>query len=109
MKIYDYTTVGGKNVIMKYILELPDELQSIVFQIREDITEFGLEAFVSLQTRQLIGKLREIRFRNQRIVYVIVDKDAVYFLHICKKQKNKTQKKDIDTAVKRAGEYGIRL
>ncbi len=109
MKIYDYTTAGGKNLILTYIHELPENLRAIVYQIREDISEYGIDAFVSLQTRQLIGKLWEIKFKNQRIMYVIIDRDAVYFLHICRKQKNKAEKKDIETAVKRAGEYGIRL
>ena len=109
MKIYDYTTAGGKNLILAYIHELTEDLRAIVYQIREDISKYGIDAFVSLQTRQLIGKLWEIKFKNQRIMYVIIDRDAVYFLHICRKQKNKAERKDIETAVKRAGEYGIRL
>ena len=33
-------------------------------------------------------------YKHNRIFYITVDKDNIYLLHACKKQKNKTEKKD---------------
>ncbi len=40
------------------------------------------------------GQIREIRFDQQRLFYVIQDGDNLYILHVCKKGKNKTEKVD---------------
>jgi len=109
MKIYDYTSAGGKNVIIDYIEKLPNELKAVAYSIRQKISKDGLLALDVLTTRQLKGKLYEIKFSNQRMMYVLKDGDAIYFLHICKKQKNKAEKKDIDIAIKRAKSYGLKV
>lgn len=61
-----------------------------------------MDAFEKINTRQLRGKLWEIKISQTRIMYVIIDTDGVAFLHICKKQKGKAAKKELDTALKRA-------
>jgi len=40
-------------------------------------------------------------------MYVIRDAESVFFLHICKKQKGKAEKKNIELAKKRAKEEGL--
>ena len=40
-------------------------------------------------------------------MYIIRDKDAVYFLNICKKQKGKAEKQELETAKKRAKAAGL--
>lgn len=55
-----------------------------------------------IDTRQLRGKLWEIRVSQTRIMYVIIDTDGVAFLHICKKQKGKAEKQEIEKALERA-------
>lgn len=102
MDIYDYTTKGGKNLIRDYINNLDENNKAIALSIREAIRKDGILAFEALKTRKLKGKLYEIKFSNQRIMYVIKDADSVYFLHICKKQKNKAESKDLNLAVERA-------
>ena len=62
----------------------------------------GLDAFEKLNTRQLRGKLWEIKISQNRIMYIIVNEDIVAFLNICKKQKGRTEKKEIDKAIRRA-------
>ena len=109
MKIIDYATRGGKNLILEYIENLPIALKLISYDIRDKIEEDGLIAFESLDTRQLRKKLYEIRFSNQRIMYVLKDKDVVYFLHMCKKEKGKTRLKDMQTAISRAKELGYKF
>ena len=61
-----------------------------------------MDAFEKLDTRQLRGKLWERKLSQNRIMYVIMNKDAVAFLHICKKQKGKAEKQDLDKALNRA-------
>lgn len=107
MEIYDYKTSGGKNLIMDYIesLSKPEKLE--LLDIRAEIRKSGLDAFEKLDTRQLRGKLWEIRASQTRVMYVIIDKDGVAFLHICKKQKGKAEKQELDKAIKRAKNEGL--
>ena len=93
MDIYDYTTRGGKNVITKYIDKLSAKERLEIYDIRQEIRKHGMDAFEKIDTRQLRGKLWEIRVSQTRIMYVIVDTNGVAFLHICKKQKGKAESK----------------
>ena len=86
MDIYDYTTTGGKNLIMEYI---------------------GITAFTLLVTRQLYKKLWEIKISQERIMYVIQDQDSVYFLNVCKKQKGRAEKQELEKAKRRAKAAGL--
>ena len=96
MDIYDYTTSGGKNLIKEYIEKLPNPLKAEIFSVRQLICEKGIEAFALLATRQLYKKLWEIKISQERIMYVIRDQESVYFLNICKKQKNAASRELID-------------
>ena len=107
MKIYDYTTSGGKNIIMEYINELPITLKTEILAARQLIADKGIEAFPLLNTRQLFKKLWEIKISQERIMYVIQNQDAVYFLNICKKQKGKAEKQELEKSKKRAKEAGL--
>ena len=107
MDIYDYVTAGGKNLIIEYIDGLSDSERLELYDIREAIEKLGMEAFKKLISRPLRGKLWEIKSSQTRIMYVIVDKDSVAFLHICKKQKGKAEKFEIEKAIKRAKREGL--
>jgi len=109
MEILDYKTAGGKNVIFDYINSLPKKQRAEGIRIRNTIRREGLAAFEALDTRQLKGKLWEIKFCDNRIMYVLYDEKNVYFLHICQKQKNKTEKFELDKAIKRATEAGLKI
>ena len=65
--------------------------------------------FQELNTRQLRGKLFEIKYSDNRIMYVIKDENNVYFLHACQKQKGKAEKFEIETAIQRAKELNLKL
>jgi len=69
----------------------------------------GLLAFQELNTRQLRGKLYEIKHGDNRVMYVIKDGDNVYFLHACQKQKGKAEKFELETAMRRAKEAGLKM
>ena len=101
MDIYDYTTRGGKNVT-NYIDKLSAKERLEIYDIRQEIRKHGMDAFEKIDTRQLRGKLWEIRVSQTRIMYVIVDTNGVAFLHICKKQKGKAEKQEIEKALERA-------
>lgn len=107
MKIIDYQTASGKNLIKEYLSALPEPERFIGYKIRHNIVEKGLEALRELDTRQLKGKLWEIKFSKNRIMYVIADKDNIHFLHACRKQKGKAEKFELETAIKRAKEKGF--
>lgn len=102
MEIYDYTTSGGKNLIIDYIDNLPRVEKLRMYDIRKEIRRSGLDAFEKLTTRQLYGKLWEIKASKTRIMYVIINSNAVAFLHICRKQKGKAEKQELSTAIRRA-------
>ena len=63
--------------------------------------------FKMLDTRQLQGKLWEIKVSQTRIIYVVVDKERVAFLNICKKEKGKAEKTELNRAIKRAKSLGL--
>lgn len=107
MQIYDYATAGGKNVIMDYIMKLSKKECLEILDIRNEIECTGLDAFLKLDTRQLRGKLWEIKASQTRIMYVIIDQNGVAFLHICKKQKGKAEKQEIQKALNRAKAEGL--
>ena len=102
MKILDYYTDGGKNLIKEYLSSLPVPERTYGYGIRHKIIKDGIKAFEGLDTRQLYSKLWEIKFFDNRIMYVLVDKDTVHFLHACKKQKGKAEKFELNTAIERA-------
>ena len=107
MRIHDYHTAGGKNLIKEYLSDLPENERVIGYGIRHKIVLRGLDAFSELDTRQLKGKLWEIKFFKNRVMYVIVDQANVHFFHACKKQKGKAEQFEIEKAIQRAKEKGI--
>ena len=92
---------------MEYILDLPSNERLAILDVREEIRLTGYDAFLKLNTRQLRGKLWEIKVGMHRIMYVILNADSVVFLHIFKKQKNKTERQEIELALKRARDEKI--
>ncbi|MCL2773654.1 MAG: type II toxin-antitoxin system RelE/ParE family toxin [Oscillospiraceae bacterium] len=108
MNIIDYQTAGGKNLIKEYLSALPKAERDVGYNIRHKIVKNGLSALDELDTRQLRGDLWEIKFSQNRIMYVLATKkDSIYFLHACKKQKDKAEKFELNTAIKRAKEAGF--
>ena len=107
MDIFDYHSAGGKNMILSYVSALTKQEQLEIYDARAEIRKSGLDAFEKLNTRQLRGKLWEIKLSQNRIMYIIINKDAVAFLHICKKQKGKAEKQDLEKALSRAKNEGL--
>jgi phage-related protein len=107
LHIHDYYTAGGKNVIKEYLHNLPEDERAAGYAIRHRIVKDGAKALEYIKKRQIRGKLWEIKFSANRIMYVIADADNIHFFHACKKQKGKAEKMDVDIAVQRAKEKGF--
>jgi len=63
------------------------------------LQEIGIDSLKALTTRQIDGKLWEIKFRrHNRLFYILIDDYGIYITHAYQKQKGKAEKKDINTA-----------
>jgi phage-related protein len=107
LRIHDFYTAGGKNVIKEYLSAVPEEERATGYAIRHRIAKDGVEALKAIKKRQIRGKLWEIKFSANRVMYVLADSDNIHFFHACKKQKGKAEKMDIDIAIQRAKERGF--
>ncbi|MCK5758488.1 MAG: type II toxin-antitoxin system RelE/ParE family toxin [Clostridiales bacterium] len=102
MKVYTYRTDGGKDLIKEFIKNLPKNERAEGFSIIRNLREKGYGALKLVTTRQIEGKLWEIKFRrHNRLFYAVLDSNGIYIVHACKKQKGKTEKKDLDKARER--------
>ena len=104
MNIYRYHTSGGKDLILDYIKKLPKKQQAEAMAIQLKLEINGLDALEILNTRQLRKKLWEIKFDDNRLMYVVADSENLYILHACKKQKGKAEKFELNKAIERAKE-----
>jgi len=102
VNVHHYCTRGGKDLILEYIDSLPLNEKAAGLNILYKLEKDGRLALDILNTRLIKEKLREIKFGRNRIMYVLVDNDNIYLLHAFKKQKNKTEKFEKETALKRA-------
>jgi len=105
MGVFTYHTSGGKDIILEYIDNLPKDESALAYAILDQLERYGFDALQYLDTRQVRNKLWEIKFRRQnRIFYVTVEGKNVYLLHACKKQKERAETFEIETAEKRMKE-----
>lgn len=105
MYVYTYCTSGGKDLIREYLDNLPTRESAEGYFILEQLEIQGTQFLNSLNTRQLDGKLWEIKYpRHNRIFYVLMDRERIYLLHACQKQKGKAEKFELEKARSRAKE-----
>lgn len=107
MNVHHYHTAGGKDLIMEYVnslskMEIVDGLSVLKKFEQDDLDSLTIKAWQ--------GKISEVYFyKHNRIFYVIVDGEDVYMVHACRKQKNRTEKRDSEIVIKRAKELGDKL
>ena len=107
MNVYHYETAGGKDLIMEYIDNLSKAESLDGLSVLEKFEKGELD---TLTIKPWQGRISEVYFyKHNRIFYVIVDGQNVHMLHACRKQKNKTEKQDSATVIKRAKELGKQL
>ncbi|MGN0343441.1 MAG: type II toxin-antitoxin system RelE/ParE family toxin [Lachnospiraceae bacterium] len=107
MVLHDYTSNSGKDLIMAYLDSLPDEERADGLSVMKCMEK---NEFDKILYKRWEKKVYEVYFRkHNRIFYVTVDAENIYLLHACRKQKNKTEKKDSTIVKKRAKELGVLL
>lgn len=105
MNIHSYFTTGGKDLIKEYLDRLPKPEKAEGYYILEMLETHGRSYLSVLNTRQIEGRIWEIKFRrHNRIFYVLLDEDNLYLLHACKKQKGKAEIFDLEKARNRSKE-----
>lgn len=107
MILHKYTTESGKDLIMEYIDSLTEPERVDALSVLECM-ENG--EFDKILFKRWDKKVYEVYFRkHNRIFYITVDSENIYLLHVCRKQKNQTEKKDKKIVIKRAKELGKAL
>ena len=107
MTLHSYYSNSGKDLILEYINSLPanEKVDGLTVMGYMEKGEFDKILF-----KRWEKKVYEVYFqKNNRIFYIAVDKENIYLLHACRKQKNKTEKTDANIVRKRAKELGREL
>lgn len=99
-----FTYQSGANPVKDFINSLETKQKIKVFHILNIIIKYGIKS-IPQHIRKLTGMpLWEIRILgkdNIRIIYFIQQKEIIMLLHGFIKKSQKTDPKDIDTALKR--------
>lgn len=104
MILHDYRSSPGKDLIMDYIDSLTESERTDALLVMKCMKN---NEFDKLLFKRWEKKVYEVYFRkHNRIFYVTVDKENIYLLHACRKQKNKTEKVDKKIVKTRAKEIG---
>ena len=107
MTLHSYYSNSGKDLILDYINNLPEDEKTDGFSVLECM-ENG--EFDKIRFKRWEKKVYEVYFqKHNRIFYIAVDKENIYLLHACHKQKNKTERKDKKLVRIRASELGGQL
>lgn len=107
MNLHYYQSKSGKNLILEYIDSLPTDEQIDGYSVLKCLEDGKIE---EVRFKRWEKKVYEVYFyKHNRIFYVTIDDDNMYFLHACRKQKNKTEKKDKKIVETRAKELGKEL
>lgn len=104
--VYLHKALRGKNTILDSKLCKSKIDEAYLFVLIESLEEDILLTLKTYDTRKIKGSKHnvcEIKLGKLRILYILVQND-IYILHVFKKQKNKTEKMDINCAEKRAKE-----
>ena len=102
MRIHTYQSVSGRDLIVEYINTLTEDEQVDAFSVLECMEQ---GEFDKIKFKQWQKKVYEVYFyKHNRLFYIIADEDNLYLLHACRKQKNRTEKKEKNIVIKRAKE-----
>ena len=107
MNIHTYQSASGRDLIREYIDTLTEPEQIDALSVLECMEK---DEFNKIQFKRWQKRVYEVYFqKHNRMFYVVADNCNLYLLHACRKQKNKTEKKDKDIVIKRAKELGKEL
>lgn len=100
VKIVFYRSASGSSPVEKYLVGLDAKERAAVADALTAIENAGVRA-PGVRTRQIKGKLWEIKASQQRIFYVVVVGDQLILLHAAKKEGQKADRQDLATAEQR--------
>lgn len=102
MKIHSYYSKNGTDLIKKYIDSLTLDEQVDAYDVLKQLEKGCME---TLTVKRWEGKVQEVYFyKHNRIFYVVAEGTQIYLLHACRKQKNKTERRDASIVRSRAKE-----
>lgn len=107
-KIEFYKTTNKKSPVEEFILTLEEDTQNRVVDVLNLLKEFGINLglpHVKKLTGTSLWELRILGANNIRFFYIAKTGKTFLFLHGFQKKKQKTDKKEIGTALKRLAEY----
>ena len=100
MKVVFYKTAGGASPVERYLEDLDARERAAVADTLKTIETSGLRGS-GVRTRQIKGKLWEIKASQQRVFYVVVAGGDSVLLHAAKKEGQKAARIDLETAESR--------
>lgn len=98
MLVRFYETASGQQPVRKYLARLESNERAEVAEALDAIERHGMD---EVETRQIEGKLWEIKVSRHRVFYVILLGPEMVLLHAYKKQGQKAPKREVATARKR--------
>lgn len=107
MEIKFWTNQSGQSPVIKFIDQLPDKTKKKILKFHlKTFEQEGLKYLTTQHMKKLKGydNLYEIRVLSQSLflrLILTIDRETAWILHIFKKEKNFTPKKEISTALQR--------
>lgn len=111
-EIIYYETSQGRLPVLEFIQDLDVRAQNKIIEALEQLEEFGTllgRPHSKKVTGTPLWELRIVDSDNIRIFYLGVVNRRFLLLHAFSKKKQKTDKKEIKTAINRLNDYSSRL
>jgi phage-related protein len=108
--VYYYTSSSGRKIIVDYINNLDIKTQERIRNILKALSEYGLSLLRTTLLKKIYKNppIFELRITNKpqiRILFTPYGQNSFVVCHIFIKKTQKTPKREIEIAVKRAKEF----
>ena len=100
MRIEFFETLSGRRPVADYIRSLTADRRTEVLSALADLEKHGLDGS-SVSMRHIEGKLWELKFAIDRVLYVVLTGPSMVLLHAYKKQGQRAPVGELDTARRR--------
>jgi phage-related protein len=100
MDVRYYESPSGRRPVEDYLDGLPEDERARIAAVLADIVASDLDG-ATVVTRQIEGKLWELKISRHRVFYVLILGPVMVLLHAYKKQGQKAPRREIDVAMAR--------
>ena len=100
MRVRRYVTPAGADPVAKFLDALAAREAARILAAAQAIEESGLEES-GVATRQLRGRLWELKVGQQRVLFVLISGPTMVLLHGYTKGSQRAPKREIETALAR--------